>query len=844
MRMLKVFGWVVGLILVAISGGTLFAPGAWDHSRDDLPGPVGQTYDYGGVPGSYKDAGDGPYTHYVDNADMGCTDSSNPYGGASTPRCTFPAASNIAPGAVIEVHEGPYSGSAFYFTASGTAEKPVFVRGPSTGPRPVISDRTFMIRAHHVIWENVEFVNVGVDIRPWYVSEEVHHVSIRHCESGARDGSLMAASSYVEGTLVHDIVFYDNHLHPDNFDPAGGEFPENDVAGVAIGRRSNRVWIVDNYIHHASGDAVGGGHAANYTASNYYIGRNVMHTCGENAIDIKEVENVVVSQNVMHDFQGWSSGSDGTAVVVHYGPTYSPKNVWILFNEIYDALDKGIQVGGSQRYDVYVIGNLIHDIHNPAGDGVGYATWNSEKVYFVGNVFYDLDNGIRHSTGAASAQLIFYDNIVANVSSTGYHMLVGDSVQRANADIDYNLFYQPGGDVRIDWGSQDYTVAQFQTATGKCEGCIEADPRFVDAANDDFHLQPGSPAIDAGAVSDLYQQFEDFFGLDIRFDYDGVSRPQGSGWDVGPYEHVPELVLRGAPGNAAIRLDWSVSITLPVTTTWHIDYYTQTASVFTTTEPLSVTRSAVLTEHVDNYNWYTVTLHAMDGATSWLSDTVRVMPTDKFVYLPLVMMASHSTPNPTHQGVATYYNATGAGACSFDPSPGDLMVAAMNAEEYDNAAVCGAYVFVTGPKGTVTVRIVDLCPGCGAGHLDLSREAFAKIADLPQGLVPITWRVVSPVLTGPIAYHFKDGSNQWWTAVQIRNHRNPVAKLEYRNGSDQWITVPRTSYNYFVQTNPGMGPGPHTFRVTDAYGNTLTDTGIPHVENGTVNGAAQFPPGP
>jgi len=218
-------------------------------------------------------------------------------------------------------------------------------------------------------------------------------------------------------------------------------------------------------------------------------------------------------------------------------------------------------------------------------------------------------------------------------------------------------------------------------------------------------------------------------------------------------------------------------------------------------------------------------------------------PGEQTIWLPMVVR-SQAASNPIHHGIATYYNATGAGACMFDPSPADLMVAAMNAVEYNNAAVCGAYVFVTGPKGTVTVRIVDLCPECLAGHLDLSQEAFALIADLPQGRVNITWQVVSPALTGPIAYHFKDGSNQWWTAVQIRNHRNPIAKLEYLRDGSQWVAVPRTSYNYFVQTNPGMGPGPYTFRVTDSYGNVLSDSGIPHVENDTVNGAAQFPPGP
>jgi len=215
---------------------------------------------------------------------------------------------------------------------------------------------------------------------------------------------------------------------------------------------------------------------------------------------------------------------------------------------------------------------------------------------------------------------------------------------------------------------------------------------------------------------------------------------------------------------------------------------------------------------------------------------------DSTIWLPLVQ--KEKATNPIHEGIATYYYATGDGACMFGPSPGDLMVSAMNAEEYDNANICGAYVHVTGPKGAVTVRIVDLCPECKAGHLDLSREAFAIIADLPLGIVPITWQVVSPDLAGPIAYHFKDGSNQWWTAVQVRNHRNPIASLEYLNSNSQWISVPRTSYNYFVQTNPGMGPGSYTFRVTDSYGNVLVDSGIPHVENGTVNGTSQFPPGP
>jgi expansin len=209
------------------------------------------------------------------------------------------------------------------------------------------------------------------------------------------------------------------------------------------------------------------------------------------------------------------------------------------------------------------------------------------------------------------------------------------------------------------------------------------------------------------------------------------------------------------------------------------------------------------------------------------------------LWLPIIITANN---NPIHQGTATYYNATGAGTCSFDPSPGDLMVAAMSADEYNNAAVCGAYVYVTGPRGAVTVRIVDMCPNCTTGQLDLSQEAFGQVADLAQGIVPVTWQMASPALAGPIAYHFNAGSTQWWMAVQVRNHRNPIAKLEYLDSGSQWITVNRTFYNYFEQSNPG--PGPYTFRVTDSYGHVLRDNDIPLIENGTVNGAAQFPGGP
>ena len=176
-----------------------------------------------------------------------------------------------------------------------------------------------------------------------------------------------------------------------------------------------------------------------------------------------------------------------------------------------------------------------------------------------------------------------------------------------------------------------------------------------------------------------------------------------------------------------------------------------------------------------------------------------------------------------HTGEATYYAADGSGNCSFDPSPDDLLVAAMNAADYDGSAACGACVAVEGPAGTIVVRIVDQCPGCDPGDVDLSEQAFAAIAPLAKGRVPITWHYVPCDVAGPLRYRFKEGSNAWWVGIQVRNHRHGIARLEARQPDGAWAEINRASYNYFVDST-GLGAGPLTLRVTDVHGFTVEDT--------------------
>ncbi len=190
-------------------------------------------------------------------------------------------------------------------------------------------------------------------------------------------------------------------------------------------------------------------------------------------------------------------------------------------------------------------------------------------------------------------------------------------------------------------------------------------------------------------------------------------------------------------------------------------------------------------------------------------------------------------------GIATFYDADGSGNCSFDKSS-DLHVVALNFPEYAESAMCGACLEVTGPKGTTKVRVTDSCPPCAKNHLDLSREAFREIADEVQGRVSISYRAIPCVASGPIAYHFKDGSSKYWTAIQVRNHRLPVKTLEYQKGG-AWVPMKRSDYNYFLEEK-GVGDTPSGLRVrvTAADGQSLEDT-LPGVEaEATIPGSGQF----
>ncbi len=108
--------------------------------------------------------------------------------------------------------------------------------------------------------------------------------------------------------------------------------------------------------------------------------------------------------------------------------------------------------------------------------------------------------------------------------------------QTTNLVIANNIFYQPTtAGVWFDGGGDGAIVSNNLTFGGPVSvggsGLVlsgnlnNTDPKFVNALGLDFHLQAGSPAINAG-----------FTLPNVLNDFEGVLRPQGAAWDIGAYE--------------------------------------------------------------------------------------------------------------------------------------------------------------------------------------------------------------------------------------------------------------------------------------------------------------------
>uniref|UniRef100_A0A915N5K4 RlpA-like protein double-psi beta-barrel domain-containing protein n=2 Tax=Meloidogyne javanica TaxID=6303 RepID=A0A915N5K4_MELJA len=95
--------------------------------------------------------------------------------------------------------------------------------------------------------------------------------------------------------------------------------------------------------------------------------------------------------------------------------------------------------------------------------------------------------------------------------------------------------------------------------------------------------------------------------------------------------------------------------------------------------------------------------------------------------------------NQSFKGTFTYYDNVGLGACGKQIDPSKQMLVAISSSQWTTAnpnadPLCNNICVKVDYKGkSITVPVKDKCPGCNSTHIDLSKPAFAKLADLGKG---------------------------------------------------------------------------------------------------------------
>ena len=215
-----------------------------------------------------------------------------------------------------------------------------------------------------------------------------------------------------------------------------------------------------------------------------------------------------------------------------------------------------------------------------------------------------------------------------------------------------------------------------------------------------------------------------------------------------------------------------------------------------------------------------------------------------------------------YQGRATFYDAAnpsgGKGTSGYDvPGPSELdQVVAINNVQWNGSEASGAFLEVSGPKqregaAPITVQVVDYLYERADG-LDMSAEAFAKVANPIDGVVNIDYQLVGPADDYVTAYGYRIGqgivvegipeTNPYYAAVRLNNHRYPIESVDLITNSGNTVDLIRQSDNRFVLNGNYPLSGPQDLLVTDIFGQqvTLDDVNITNGSSVDIITGEQF----
>jgi len=481
--------------------------------------------------------------YYIDNTALNATDSNNEFGSPTKPRKTIKEIT-YEKGSYVEIHGGPYTGGGqLFITANGTPDMPVWIRGPSAQEMPLITGDT-LIKGQYIFLENLKYTlpDKTLQLRT-HNSSHLSHAVVRNSVfvgEGLATGNGSALTMYGESVdnRFHDIVIYNNEISyfGDDFDDvntADGLSNENDYHGVTPSRYVDRVWILNNHIHHLGGDSVQVGVASipdEQRPTHIYIAGNDFHDNLENGIDIKEADFVYMTENKIYNWrQHKDNGSTGVAVVIHNGAT----NTWVVNNNIYNAAGGVSITGGSM--DTWLIGNVFRNIRHPSWD----LEWSSENIYSLGQAIHFRGGS---SGGAINNTLLEYDKGIEAVN--GCIHLINNLLSHRNIEAAYDINIGsslPGS--QISHNLFDNPKFGMKLKNAECFNCLETSAELQLDGEAWFKTTDNSPGVAQGyGIEYLQNLFLSRFGGSLTKDITGGNRTAGT-IDIGAYENPNSAVV-------------------------------------------------------------------------------------------------------------------------------------------------------------------------------------------------------------------------------------------------------------------------------------------------------------
>lgn len=370
--------------------------------------------------------------------------------------------------------------------------------------------------------------------------------------------------------------------------------------------------------------------------------------------------NIVVENNIVHD------GLQGIKVDIEPdAASLTTRRIIVRRNVLYNNSQINLKMGagetcsqsGSLRDSVAVHNTVYSEINN------------------IANAVFDCAQNMR-----------WKNNIYVHYGPTdGFqYRLLEANVDTSSWILDNNLFLNQSGEGdHYRWLGQRYdTLAAFQATSGQDVASSEGQPQFNDVSQFDFTLTAQSAARDGGGpltvttaagsgtavpvaeawyfsgglgwqAGDMVQ-----IGQNAPVEVVGVADNgrqitvnQPVSWqandsvsyayannapDMGAFEFAPALTVFGIPKDGAITLQWQVNEPVDANAFWRIEYLGFTGDQLSPINSLPPdTRTYHLTG-LTNYTFYDVTVSLIQNNEPVLTQTVRVMPTDLFVYLPLI----------------------------------------------------------------------------------------------------------------------------------------------------------------------------------------------------------------